>query len=61
MLQMVLWFGWAGADVSLLDFCGIAFYKQPLLRRGCLAGFAVVFLFTQPLPRGAYRPAHPAR
>ena len=31
------------------------------MRRGCLAGFAVVFLFTRPLPRGAHGPAHPAR
>ena len=58
---MVLWFGWAGAHVSWSFFCRIAFYKQPLLRRGCLAGFSVVFLFTRPLPRGAHRPAHPAR
>jgi len=50
-----VWIG--GADVSLLDFCSIAFYKQPLLRRGCLAGFAVVFLFTQPPAHGA-REAH---
>ena len=48
----LVWMG--GADVSLLDFCSIAFYKQPLLRRGCLAGFAVVFLFTQPPARGAH-------
>ena len=38
----------------MIFFCRIAFYKQPLLRRGCLAGFSVVFLFTRPPARGAH-------
>ena len=51
-----VWMG--GADVSLLDFCSIAFYKQRRMEGGtALPDLHVVFLFTQPPARGA-RKAH---